>query len=244
VSEFCLLSSFWGCFCGNLLCGHLAFFLSCRYLSANPLCYNINYQTWAGTNDYTSVTFCAAANCPELYGPSCSSPCLCGNASCFSGASGNGTCIFRMYSIFLNELRLFLFSHSSSPFFCNLAASCFAGNDAVSSWPTRLVGSSAVFNCSAGYFGSNKTSICQWNGISSHWDKNPCHAVYCSAGETDSVSWPSTLAGTFFTFSCKDGYYSASPCSTVLCVQYGGGTDWATLPSCQGYCFYHNFIVG
>jgi len=68
--------------------------------------------------------------------------------------------------------------------------------------------------------------------------------VYCPAGATDSVSWPSTLAGTFFTFSCKDGYYSALPCSSVLCVQYGGSANWATLPSCQGYCFYHISIVG
>ena len=68
--------------------------------------------------------------------------------------------------------------------------------------------------------------------------------VYCPAGATDSVSWPSTLSGTFFTFSCKDGYYSALPCSSVLCVQYGGSANWATLPSCQGYCFYHISIVG
>jgi len=123
-------------------------------------------------------------------------------------------------------------------------AICYAGNDIISSWPTTPVGSSAVFNCSAGYFSSNNTAICTWNGVSSNWDKNPCQEVYCSAGATDSVSWPSTLSGTSFTFSCKDGYYSALPCSTVLCVQYGGSADWATLPSCQGIVFITLFYCG
>ena len=76
--------------------GLLAFFFSGRNLDGIPLCYNVNYQTWAETNDYALVTFCAAASCPELYGPSCSSPCLCANTPCFSGASGNGSCLTRM----------------------------------------------------------------------------------------------------------------------------------------------------
>ena len=219
----------------------MGFLPSCRLLAGNPLCYNINYQNWTEFSDYASVTFCDAANCPKLYGPSCSSHCLCRNASCFSGASGNGTCIFRIPFLFLNS-GSFL---SSSPFFfCYLAASCSAGNDASAVWPSSLVGSSAVFNCSAGYFSSDSTAVCTWNGVSSNWDQNPCQAIYCPAGETDSVSWPSTQAGTFFTFSCKDGHYSSLPCSTVLCVQYGGSADWATLPSCQGIVFITYFLVG
>ena len=90
------------------------------------------------TNDYASVTFCAAANCPELYGPSCSSPCGCGNASCFSGASGNGSCLIRKPILLIN-CGLFESSYLSF-FFRNPAAFCFAGSDASASWPyTQLV---------------------------------------------------------------------------------------------------------
>jgi len=54
------------------------------------------------------------------------------------------------------------------------AASCSAGSIAFASWPYTLGGSSAVFNCSAGYFSSNNTADCKWNGVSAVWDRNPC----------------------------------------------------------------------
>ena len=73
---------------------HLPNLTDCMFAN-NPLCYNVNYKTWAGTNDYASVAFCAAASCPVRYGPSCSL-CSCRNSSCFSGASGNGSCVFRI----------------------------------------------------------------------------------------------------------------------------------------------------
>ena len=206
------------------------------------MCYNINYRIWAGTNDYAPATFCTAANCPGLYGPSCS-PCLCANTPCFSGAGGNGSSLFVnpfLLIIVFSRVHILAF-FSSLSFRRKHPALCNAGSNASASWPSTVGGSSAVFICSAGYFSSNNKVNCTWNGVSSNWDRNPCEAVYCSAGETDSVSWPSTLSGTFFIFSCKDGYYSALPCSTVLCVQDGGSADWATLLSCQGYCFYRTF---
>jgi len=129
-------------------------------------------------------------------------------------------------------------------FLRTIAASCSAGSNANASWPSIPVASSAVFNCSAGYFAYNSTAVCTWNGVSSTWDKNPCQAVYCAAGETDSVSWSKTLAGTFSPFSCREGHFSSTPCASVFCVQSGGSADWATYPTCQGYCFYHNFYCG
>ena len=63
------------------------------YLASNPLCYNVNYGSWAASNDHSSVAFCAADTCPNNYGAACTA-CTCSTTSavCSSGANGNGSC--------------------------------------------------------------------------------------------------------------------------------------------------------
>ena len=88
------------------------------FLATNPLCYNVNYTSWAAINDFSLVTFCAAANCPYLYGATCSTPCPCNttSATCFSGKSGNGTCVCSSaFTANCNACALGYYGSSCSP---------------------------------------------------------------------------------------------------------------------------------
>jgi len=229
---------------------HLSSLLSSAYLwlSYNPLCYNINYASWAASTDYSFVTFCNATNCPNNYRATCAS-CHCNTTSaiCTSGISGNGSCICTPDFPGCSACSVGYYGPVCNPgkwlktwfrlfwtfFFFFLLVLCTMKFTVQMEPPPTLLGPKLSLERMGPLpvLLGISPPILQYPAIRMAdlppGGSNPCQPVYCPAGSSSDASWPQTLGGQYGTYTCLTGYYTSNP--SVYCTQNGGSASWGAL---------------